>query len=186
MLLFGCVVPQTKSTVLDDNSLVTTKPLDELKNNNLQNDGVGQMTENKNIVETGDTVKVHYTGTSEGKVFDSSKGGSPLEFVAGAGQMIKGFDAAVIGMKVGETKTVILKPSDAYGEINPSAIIEVPLAEFQGDSSQLKVGSTVSDSYGRMGTILEKTDKIIRIDFNHRLAGKTLTFEIEMVEVVKK
>ena len=85
-------------------------------------------------VKNGDTVKVHYTGRlTSGEQFDSSAGREPLEFTVGAGQMIKGFDAAMPGMSVGEKKTVNIPAADAYGEKDPNAMIEFPLSEVPAD-----------------------------------------------------
>jgi len=141
------------------------------------------------VVINGDTVKVHYTGTlSDGTQFDSSKGKDPLEFTVGAGQMIKGFDAAVRGMKVGETKTVTIPAAEAYGEHKDSLVITFDLSEIP-DGMSLKVGDTVplqtaSGGYVN-GTVTAVTDTDVTVDANHRLAGKDLTFEITLVEIEK-
>lgn len=137
----------------------------------------------------GKTVKVHYTGTLlDGTKFDSSLDrGTPLEFVCGAGQMIKGFDAAVEDMEVGERRTVQLPPDQAYGEHRPDMVIEFPLSQVP-NASQFHVGDKVmlQGPGGRPlpATIVKMTDKAVTIDANHELAGKTLVFEIELVEVV--
>ena len=131
-------------------------------------------------VQEGDDVAVHYTGTLDsGEQFDSSVGGQPLEFTVGAGQMIPGFDAAVRGMRIGEKKTARLEAADAYGEPRDDLIIEVPREQLPED--------IVVGEQGSMGgipvTILDITDEIVRLDGNHRLAGETLTFEIEIVSI---
>jgi FKBP-type peptidyl-prolyl cis-trans isomerase 2 len=134
------------------------------------------------IAKAGDGVSVHYTGTLDnGEQFDSSIGrGSPLEFTAGAGNMISGFDAAVLGMKVGETKTVRLEPKDAYGEIDQDLIIEFPITQLPEGAN---VGTQVTFSNGSTGNIINIDDTIFIVDANHRLAGKALTFAIELISL---
>lgn len=133
------------------------------------------------VAKDGDSVAVHYRGTTDdGVEFDSSRGRDPLEFVVGAGQMIAGFDAAVHGMAVGDTVTVRLEPAEAYGERDESMILEFPASEAP---EGLKVGDPVSLNNGARAVVLEVTDEIVRIDANHQLAGEALTFEIEMVSI---
>jgi FKBP-type peptidyl-prolyl cis-trans isomerase 2 len=137
-------------------------------------------------VKEGDIVKVHYTGKLEsGNVFDSSEGRDPLEFKAGAGQMIKGFDAAVIGMEVGEKKTVEIEPEDAYGQ-SSDELIQVVNKDRVGDQ-EVKVGDTLTaftpTGAPVTGVILEITEEGIKVDFNHELAGKKLIFDIELVDI---
>jgi len=138
-------------------------------------------------VKSGDFVKVHYTGTLEdGNVFDSSEGRDPLAFQAGAGQMIKGFDSAVIGMAVGEEKDIKLQPSEAYGEEKPELIAHVPiesLPEGQKPEVGLKVLANLPSGGQRMGIITEVGDVNITINLNHELAGKILNFHIKLVEI---
>ena len=149
--------------------------------------------------QNGDTVSVDYVGTlDDGTVFDTSvkaeaeKAGlparpsyEPLEFTVGAGQMIKGFDSGVVGMKAGETKTVKLKPSDAYGEKRADLILELNKSQLQG-SGDLRVGSKLQSSNGAVATVINVTNSTVTIDANHLLAGKTLTFKITMREIKKK
>ncbi|MDD5163871.1 MAG: peptidylprolyl isomerase [Candidatus ainarchaeum sp.] len=149
------------------------------------NNGGGTVDLSK-IVETGDKIKVEYKGTFEnGEEFDSSaKFGEPLEFTAGKGEMIKGFDSAVIGMRLNDEKTITLKPEDAYGARDESKIIEIPKSSI-ADSNNLKVGMTLQSPQAGIGTIIQiKTDSVI-IDFNHPMAGKTLVFWIKVVEITK-
>jgi len=149
---------------------------------NGENGGNGMDTEK---VELGDKVSVDYKGTLEdGTEFDSSIGKRPLEFTAGAGQMIKGFDAAVIGMAAGEEKTVTLAPEDAYGEADPARIVEIPKDQVQ-DLGTIEVGMTLTSSQGINGVVKEIKDEAIVVDFNHPLAGKTLTFWIKVVSIEK-
>ncbi len=135
------------------------------------------------VVKTGDQIAVNYTGRLEnGSIFDTSVGRSPLEFTAGAGQMIKGFDSAVIGMKVGESKTVKLAPLEAYGEVNPNLVKSFDKNAFP-DFNNLKVGMQLGTSTGLTGTVTKVTDQNATVDFNHELAGKTLIFEITVFSI---
>ena len=136
---------------------------------------------------TGKKVKVHYEGTfNDGTKFDSSYDrGEPLEFTCGAGQMIKGFDAAVKNMAVGEIKTVHLMPEEAYGERDPQNMLTLPFEKLPG-SEKLEVGQRIYLN-GPMGpfpvTVYEKTEETITLDANSEMAGKELNFKIELVEV---
>lgn len=133
-------------------------------------------------VNQGDTVTVHYTGTLEnGTVFDSSEGRTPLEFEAGAGKMIAGFDKAVIGMKLNEEKTVTLTPEEAYGSYDPRNIVTVPL----GNAPQgVKAGDTLVAG-GQLVKVIEVRNDTVILDANHPLAGKTLVFTIKVVRIEK-
>ena len=136
------------------------------------------------LVEIGDTVSVHYIGTlDDGEIFDSSREREQtLDFVVGAGQMISGFDAAVRGMSVGEVKTVRLEPAEAYGERSDELIREVPLEQVPEGT---QAGDELFTTDGRTVVVVEVVadDGVVLIDFNHRLAGQALTFEIEMVSI---
>jgi len=149
-------------------------------------DGTGQGNGGNNmseVVETGDSIAVEYKGTlQDGTQFDASEGRGPLEFTAGTGQMIKGFDTAVIGMALNEEKTVTMEPSQAYGETDQSKIVEVPKANI-GDANKLEVGMSVTSSQGINGVVKEIKDDVIVVDFNHQLAGKKLTFWIKVVSI---
>ena len=134
----------------------------------------------------GKQVKVHYVGTlDDGTQFDSSRDrGEPLAFTCMAGQMIKGFDAAVRDMEVGDTVTVRLAPADAYGERNDALLQTVPLAAVPG-AEDAKVGDGVYLTTPQGGvmqaTVSAKDDESITFDMNHELAGQHLTFEIELL-----
>jgi peptidylprolyl isomerase len=139
------------------------------------------------VVKNGDNVKVHYTGKLvNGEQFDSSAGREPLEFTVGAGMMIKGFDAAMPGMKLGEKKTINIAPEDGYGPKSPEAIIEFPKAQVPADM-KLEPGMplTLSDQAGNPVPVIvvEVKDDIIVLDANHFLAGQELIFDIEVVEI---
>lgn len=136
----------------------------------------------------GKTCKVHYTGTfNDGSVFDSSYDrGQPLEFVCGAGMMIKGFDAAVVNMEVGQVLDVHLMPEEAYGMPDPNAILTFEIERLSG-SEDLTVGQQVY-LYNAMGQpvpvkVVGKDDTTITLDTNHEMAGKELNFKIELVEI---
>jgi FKBP-type peptidyl-prolyl cis-trans isomerase 2 len=141
----------------------------------------GADTSDGQVVQAGDAVSVHYTGTlDDGTVFDSSVGGETLDFTQGAGQMISGFDAAVLGMAIGEKKTVRLSPDEAYGERSDDAIIEIPREQVPDDVAE---GQELFSSTGQRVTVLEVRDDVVVIDANHPLAGEFLTFEIELVSI---
>ena len=137
---------------------------------------------------SGKTCRTHYRGTfNDGTQFDSSYDrGEPLEFVCGAGMMIKGFDAAVADMDVGQIVDIHLTPAEAYGEVDPAAIFTVETARLPG-AEELTVGQRVylQDQYGRPipVTVAAKDENTITFDANHEMAGKELNFRIELVEV---
>ncbi|MFI4911491.1 MAG: peptidylprolyl isomerase [Sedimentisphaeraceae bacterium JB056] len=137
--------------------------------------------------EKGNTVKVHYKGSlDDGSVFDSSEGRDPIEFQVGGGMMIPGFDAGVEGMEVGEKKTIKIPSAEAYGPYREEMIAVLDRDEVPVDF-KLVVGMVLqmrSEQGGAMTvTVKELTDDKITLDGNHALAGKDLTFEIELVEV---
>ncbi len=140
--------------------------------------------------KSGDTVRIHYTGTlDDGTQFDSSSGRDALEFALGAGQVIPGFDSAVDGMAVGETKEVTIAPDDAYGQRHEQLVQTVP-RDVLPDEIDPAVGMQLqSQSPG--GQVLnlvvtEVGDESITVDANHPLAGQALTFSIELVEIVEE
>lgn len=134
-----------------------------------------------------DTVKVHYTGKlNDGEIFDTSEHRDPLEFTVGAGQMIKGFDAAVDGMELNEKKTVTIPSAEAYGPRNEELIQQVPKTQLP-EGMNPEVGQTLM-AQGQGGqpielTVTDTTADTITVDANHKLAGQDLTFEIELVEI---
>ena len=136
----------------------------------------------------GKTCRTHYRGTfNDGTQFDSSYDrGEPLEFICGAGQMIKGFDAAVANMEVGQVIDVHLMPEEAYGMPNPDAIFTLEIEQLPG-AEDLTVGQQVylSNQYGQPFPVKvnAKDEKTITFDANHEMAGKELNFRIELVEV---
>jgi FKBP-type peptidyl-prolyl cis-trans isomerase SlyD len=138
------------------------------------------------VIADGKTVEVNYTLTVDGKVVDSSKGRKPLEFKAGAHQMIPGFEKALIGMKAGQKKSFKVKPEDGYGQVNPKAFREIPKKQLPAGVTP-KAGMTLY-AKGEEGqpipiVIKEVKKDTVVLDFNHPLAGKTLNFDVEVVEV---
>jgi len=141
------------------------------------------MTEAK----SGDRVRLHYKGTlDDGSVFDSSEGREPLEFTVGSGQIIPGLDEAIPGMKVGDEKTVRIDPENAYGAHNPAARQAVPRANIS-DDVPLEVGLQLQaqTETGQMMTVVvaELSEDEVVLDANHPLAGKTLTFAIQLTGI---
>lgn len=138
-------------------------------------------------VKDGDTVKVHYTGTLEdGAVFDTSQEREPLEFTIGRGQIIPGFEKAVIGMNEGDSATVDIPSDKAYGAVREDLIISVPKDQLPDEvepqiGMQLQVNQPDGKPIPVRITEIEETE--LTLDANHPLAGKDLTFEIELVEV---
>jgi peptidylprolyl isomerase len=138
-------------------------------------------------VKPGDTVRIHYTGTlSDGTTFDSSEGRDPLEFVVGSGQIIPGLDTALPGMAVGDKKRVDVPADQAYGQPDPNARQAVPRAEIPADIP-LDLGTQlqVQTPQGQVMpvTVVAVTETEVTLDANHPLAGRDLTFAIELVAI---
>lgn len=138
--------------------------------------------------QTGDTVRVHYNGTLEdGTQFDSSHDAEPMEFSMGQGQLIAGFEAAVSGLTPGESCTVTLAPEDAYGEPDADMVQDVP-RKLMPEGVELQAGMVLQgqSNEGRVDnfTVVSFTEETVTLDANHPLAGKSLTFEIELVEIL--
>jgi peptidylprolyl isomerase len=142
---------------------------------------------NEQVVKNGDNISVNYTGSlQDGTVFDTSIGKTPLTFTVGAGQMISGFDKAVVGMKVGEKKTVTLAPEEAYGEHRADLVLTLGRDKFSSIpnlSIGLKVQMHNSSGQAFTATIVAIDASTVTIDANPELAGKTLIFEIEIVSI---
>ncbi|MGC8478758.1 MAG: FKBP-type peptidyl-prolyl cis-trans isomerase [Candidatus Micrarchaeia archaeon] len=136
-------------------------------------------------VVAGDTVSVYYTGSfTNGTVFSTNVGGTPFNFTVGANQVISGFQNAVIGMKVGESKTVEIPPSEGYGYVNQSRIIVVPISVFRNNTP--KVGEVITTITGSQGEIEAINATNATINFNSPLAGKTLVFNIKVLSIKKQ
>ena len=138
--------------------------------------------------KSGDTVRIHYTGKlDDGTEFDSSAGRDPLEFALGSGQVIPGFDSAVSGMAVGDSKSVSIAPAEAYGERHEQLVQDVPKNALS-DDVELTVGmqlqSQSPDGQVMQFIVTAVAAETFTVDANHPLAGQTLNFEIELVEIV--
>lgn len=137
--------------------------------------------------QSGKTVKVHYTGKlDDGTVFDSSKGRDPFEFTIGTGSVIPGFERGVVGMAVGDTKTITITPNEAYGQVRQELIADVKKSHFPPDiipevGKQLQMQQP--DGRPLNVVISDIQGETVTLDANHPLAGKNLTFDIELVEV---
>lgn len=135
----------------------------------------------------GDGVKIHYTGTlADGTVFDSSASRDPLDFTLGSGQVIPGFEEAVLGMAIGDKKTVTIPSQKAYGEKNEDMVIEVPKNQVPPDldpevGQKLQMGGPNGELI--VVTVVEVNDEVVTLDANPPLAGKDLTFELELVAI---
>ncbi len=137
------------------------------------------------MIQNGNTVNVHYTGRlTNGEVFDSSEGKEPLSFTVGSGQIIPGFENAIIGKNVGDKVTVNIPPAQAYGEVREDLLIKVPNTQLPGP---VEVGMSLqaqSDNGANVNvTVVEVNEDHAVIDGNHPFAGKELIFDIEVVNV---
>ena len=138
------------------------------------------------MVKSGDTIQVHYKGTlNDGTLFDSSEGREPLEFEVGSGMVIKGFDDGVMGMKIGDKKSINIPAAEAYGEANPEMIFDFERAQIPAEIP-LEVGGTLNMHNGQQTVpvkILEVTPDAVKLDANHPLAGQDLNFDLELVHI---
>lgn len=138
-------------------------------------------------VKVGDTVRIHYTGTlDDGTMFDSSEGRAPLEFTVGTGQIIPGLDRALQGMEIGDRKVVDVPAEEAYGPVDPNARQAVPRDQIPADipleeGAQLQVQTQGGQVLPV--TVAEVSEETVVLDANHPLAGKDLSFAIELVEI---
>lgn len=137
-------------------------------------------------VKKGDTVAVHYTGKLDsGEQFDSSEGRDPLVFQVGEGQVIPGFDEAVMGMTEGDSKTVRIDPENAYGPRRDDLVVQVDRQAFEGNEIAKGQAVQVMDQQGNAypATVVEFDEKTVTVDLNHQLAGQALNFELEVVGI---
>ncbi len=137
-------------------------------------------------VKNGDTVTVNYTGKFEdGSIFDSSlnEGREPLKATLGQNQLIPGFEKGIIDMVIGDKKTIEIEPAEAYGEINPEAIIDVPKEQFPQDVEVGQVLQGQSPQGMFIVKVLEVNDSTVKVDHNHPMAGKKLIFDLELVSI---
>lgn len=154
-------------------------------------------TENKPLVITDNVVvTLDYELSVDGQIVDSSDGGDPIIFLQGAGQVIAGLEKSIYGMATGESKLIIITPEDGYGEIDSEEIVEVPRDEFPEDfplepGVEITVNSENEDGdEGEEGeeelleaTIVSVSEDSVTLDFNHPLAGKTLTFNVNVLDI---
>jgi len=138
-------------------------------------------------VKNGDTVKVHYHGKlTDGTTFDSSEGRKPLEFEVGSGSVIPGFNNGVLGMSVGDKKTVNIAAEEAYGIVEEDRVMEFPIDRFPPDlKPEVGMTLTMSDGNGQQFPVVIAgvQDDVVVLDANHPLAGKDLVFDIELMEI---
>lgn len=136
------------------------------------------------VVAAGDNVSVYYTGTFiNGTMFGTNIGQSSLNFTVGAGQLIQGFDQGVIGMRVGQNKTITVPPSEGYGEVNQSLIVSLPISVF--GNTTVYNGMMVTSSTGQHAIIIAVNTTNATVDFNPPLAGKTLIFHVQVIAIKK-
>lgn len=139
------------------------------------------------VVKKGDTIKIHYHGTlNDGSIFDSSKQREPLEFEVGSGMVIPGFDDGVMNMKVGDVKTINIPFAEAYGPVQDEMIIDFPRSQFPEDMQpEAGMQLQMSDKSGQNFpvVVVSANDEIVKLDANHPLAGKDLTFELELMDI---
>lgn len=137
--------------------------------------------------KAGDQVAVHYTGKLDsGEVFDSSAGRDPIRFELGSGQVIPGFEHAVQGMAVGETREVRIEPEDAYGQPSDELKVEVPRTQLPADIEPavgMPLQVQTSGGEQRVVRVTDVADDTVTLDMNHPLAGRALNFELELVEI---
>ncbi|MDO9301434.1 MAG: peptidylprolyl isomerase [Anaerolineales bacterium] len=138
----------------------------------------------KDTVQDGLVVSMEYTLSVDGEVLDSSKDAGLLQFLAGHDNIVPGLEREMMGMKIGESKDVLVLPEDGYGEFEEEAFMEVPRSEFAADM-ELEVGLelnvTDEDGQNQLAFVESFNDKIVRLDFNHPLAGAELQFNVKVV-----
>lgn len=151
-------------------------------------------TENKPfVVEDNVVVTMNYSLSIDGEVVDSSEGedNDPIIFLQGAGQIISGLEKSIYGLKVGDKKSVTVDPNDGYGEVDPESIVEVPKDEFPKDfplelGVEITVNADDEDEEGEEemeATIVAVNESTVTLDFNHPLAGKTLKFDVHIIDI---
>lgn len=139
-----------------------------------------------NMVTEGTLVNVNYTLTVDGNIVDSSKQDEPFQFTAGNNQVIPGFEEAILGMKAGEKKSFQVSPEKGYGAENPKGTQTVPKDKLPADMKPevgMTLHATMPDGQAIPARIMEVKDDMVVLNFNHPLAGKTLNFEVEIVDV---
>ena len=138
----------------------------------------------KDTVQNGLVVSMDYKLTVDGEVLDSSDGAGPLQFLAGYDNIVPGLEREMIGMKIGESKDVVVTPEDGYGEFDEEGFMDVPRSEFPGDM-EIEEGAELSvtdeDGQNQYARVESVTDESVRLDFNHPLAGAELHFNVKVV-----
>jgi peptidylprolyl isomerase len=138
-------------------------------------------------VKGGDTVRVHYTGTFDnGEMFDTSEGADPLVFTVGAGQVIPGFDSALVGMEIGETKKVVIPPDQAYGQRQEELVQTISRDQFKLGGVEPEIGMAIEmhTPEGSIPLVISNmTETTVTLDANHPLAGEELHFALTLVEI---
>ena len=138
----------------------------------------------KDTVQNGLVVSMDYKLTVDGEVLDSSDGAGPLQFLAGYDNIVPGLEREMIGMKIGESKDVVVTPEDGYGEFDEEGFMDVPRSEFPGDM-EIEEGAELSvtdeDGQNQYARVEIVTDESVRLDFNHPLAGAELHFNVKVV-----
>lgn len=141
--------------------------------------------EDKMVIKEGSKVSMNYKLTVDGEVIDSSEGKAPLTYTQGKGEIISGLEKQLVGLKAGDKKSVVVEAVEGYGEHNPGAVQKVPRSVFK-EADKLKVGLVVGGKVGDQNfeaVVVDIGPKEITLDLNHPLAGKTLHFDIEIVDV---
>jgi FKBP-type peptidyl-prolyl cis-trans isomerase SlyD len=139
---------------------------------------------NKDTVQDGLVVSMEYTLTVDGEELDSSKDAGPLQFLAGYDNIVPGLEREMAGMKIGESKDVLVLPEDGYGEFDSEAFMEVPRSEFPADmelEAGLELGVSDEDGQHQLAFVESFNDETVRLDFNHPLAGAELQFNVKVV-----
>jgi len=140
----------------------------------------------KDTVQDGLVVSMEYTLTVDGEMLDTSKDAGPLQFLAGYDNIVPGLEREMIGMKIGESKDVVVSPADGYGEFDEDAFMEVPRSEFPEDMELelgMELGVSDEDDNHQMAFVESFDDETVRLDFNHPLAGAELHFNIKVVDL---
>ena len=139
---------------------------------------------NKDTVQDGLVVSMEYTLSVDGEVLDSSKDAGPLQFLAGYDNIVPGLEREMTGMKIGESKDVLVLPEDGYGEFDEEAFMKVPRSEFPADmelEEGLELNVTDEDGQNQLAFVENFNDEVVRLDFNHPLAGAELQFNVKVV-----
>jgi FKBP-type peptidyl-prolyl cis-trans isomerase SlyD len=138
----------------------------------------------KDIVQNGVVVSMDYKLTVDGEVLDSSDDAGPLQFLAGHDNIVPGLEREMIGMKIGESKDVVVAPEDGYGEFDEEGFMDVPRREFPSDleiEEGVELNVTDEDGQNQYARVESVTDESVRLDFNHPLAGAELHFNVKVV-----